>query len=616
MPAEPALKTALTRMVHHVRAVSLGHATSFEDGHLTVAPDDVAACFTSPALASVEVSWVSPGDSARIVKVLDAVEPRTKAAGGGGVFPGFVGPARAAGGGVTHVLRGAAVVAAGYLPRAQEALVDLSGPGAALSPLGSTHNLVVEFVPAPEADWAEVDRALRLGLLKAAVRLADAALDAEPDEVEELPAVAPGARAGQGALPRVGAITNLQTQGSFKDVYVYGRSFGTSLPTLLDATEVEDGAVVSGQFGHPALKNPTFVHQNHPVLAELRRRDGQDLTFAGLVISPEPVEATQKELTSAHAGTLGAALGWDAAVVTKEGGGNADGDMALKMDALEERGVTAVGIFAEMAGPDGTGPPIVVPPNRATAMVSSGNYDERITLPAVDRALGGERLALLDVPATAEMILPVAVIYGSDSPVGWGRLTCREQDPTEGAPLEERAPHDGPIRVVHYVNQFFAGLGGEDAANTGADSRPGPVGPGRKLADLLGPGFEVVATVFCGDDYAVSGPAVTEEVLALVQAAEPDLLVAGPAFTSGRYGLACARLVAAAQATGLAAVAALHGDNPGVDEAGAAPVVAAGEAARTMGPSLERLAAAAAKLAAGETLTADDGRVGKVPRRN
>ena len=45
-----------------------------------------------------------------------------------------------------------------------------------------------------------------------------------------------------------------------------------------------------------------------------------------------------KELVSAHAARLCAAAGFDAAVVTKEGAGNADADMALKMDALEDAG--------------------------------------------------------------------------------------------------------------------------------------------------------------------------------------------------------------------------------------------------------------------------------------
>ena len=424
----------LTRLGHDVREVGFGPETRLDQGRLTVSEDGARASVADPALGEVRLSWASPGQSARIVKVLDAVEPRTKGAGGGGIFAGFVGPDKAQGRGRTHVLRGAAVVAAGYLPRAQEAVVEMSGSAAALSPLGSTHNLVVEFTPADGAPWEDVDRALRRGLLRLAVHLADAALDVPPDVEEHFPAPTPAGAAN--GLPRVGAITNLQTQGTFKDVFVYGRSFSGGLPTLLDPGELDDGAVVSGQFGHPSLKNPTFMHQNHPVVAALRARHGDDLDFAGVCISPEPVVAGYKELVSAHAARLCAAAGWDAVILTKEGGGNADADIALKMDALEDVGVMAVGLFAEMAGPDGTGPPIVVPPERATAMVSTGNYDERLVLPAVERALGGDTIALLDRPATDEVELPIAVVYCALSPLGWNHLTCAPEVASEAMPVD------------------------------------------------------------------------------------------------------------------------------------------------------------------------------------
>jgi glycine reductase len=409
----------LTRLVHQVRGIGFGDRLALADGVLTVDRSGAEACFDSPALASVTLSVTAPGESARIVKVLDAVEPRTKGPGGGGIFPGFLVPAddSAAGQGETHVLRGAAVVVAGYLPRGQEAIVDMSGPAADLSPLAQTVNVVVEFTPADGAPWEDVDIALRLGALRLAALLAEAGLDVEPDAVEEPldPAVGEG-------LPRVAALTNLQTQGTFKDVFVYGKSFAGDQPRVIDPGEVDDGAVVSGQFGHPSLKNPTWVHQNHPVAAALRARHGVDLCFAGIVISPEPVAMAAKEDISAAAAQVCADAGFDAVIVTKEGGGNADADMALKMDALEELGITAVGLFAEMSGIDGTGPPIVVPPERATAMVSTGNYDHRLSLPAVERAYGGERVALVDQPATDAMELPTAVIYCSLSCLGWGRL--------------------------------------------------------------------------------------------------------------------------------------------------------------------------------------------------
>jgi glycine reductase len=263
-------------------------------------------------------------------------------------------------------------------------------------------------------------------MLRVAARLADAAAGAPPDEVEEL--WTPGPRSGQGPLPRIGAITNLQTQGAFKDVFLYGRSLAGSPPVAIDACEIEDGAIVSGQYGHPALRNPTYLHQNNPVVSALRAADSDTLEFAGLILSPEPVDQGAKELTAAHTARLCAALGWDGAIITKEGGGNADSDNSLKMDALAEVGILGVGLFSEMSGPDGTAPPLVSPPSNATAMVSTGNYDERLELPAVQRAYGAERFALLDVEASAAMDVPTAVIVAALSPLGWGRLTASGAD--------------------------------------------------------------------------------------------------------------------------------------------------------------------------------------------
>jgi len=413
--------TGLRRLVHEVQSLELGQSTAYEGGLLVVSEEDASTFFRDPALAEVRVGCASPGESARIINPLDAVQPCSKGPGGGGVFPGFVGAALPPGRGETHILRGAAVVAAGHLPRAQEAVIDMSGPVAALSPLAATNNIVVEFERAPDAAWEDVESALRRGVLRLAVHLADAALDAAPDAVEELPDPTAG---GPDGRARVGVVTNLQTQGKFKDVFVYGRSLSGGLPTAISPNELDDGAVVSGQYGHPALKNPTYLHQTHPVVAAIR--ESEDMWLAALVLCPEPVEQGAKELVSAHAARLCAALGLDAAIVTKEGGGNADADVALKMDRLDELGITAVGVFAEMAGRDGAGPPLVVPPSRATAMVSAGNYDELVTLPECDRALGGERIALLDLPATDELELPVAAVYGALNPLGWGRVTCSE----------------------------------------------------------------------------------------------------------------------------------------------------------------------------------------------
>lgn len=172
------------------------------------------------------------------------------------------------------------------------------------------------------------------------------------------------------------------------------------------------------------------------------------------------------------------------------------------------------------------------------------------------------------------------------------------------------------MRIVHYLNQFFAGLGGEEEAGASPQVREGAVGPGRRLQALLGDEHEIVATVFCGDDYAAGKPEAAEEILSLAEDSDPEMIVAGPAFSSGRYGVACSAVVAAANERGLKAISSMHPDNPGLQEAGATPVVESGESSRKMKGTLERLADAVKKLAAGEEIGEAEGRISRARREN
>lgn len=168
------------------------------------------------------------------------------------------------------------------------------------------------------------------------------------------------------------------------------------------------------------------------------------------------------------------------------------------------------------------------------------------------------------------------------------------------------------MNVVHYINQFFAGVGGEDQATVGPEYRAGAVGPGRKLAAALAAlgDYQLVGTVFCGDDYAASEHGAAEEILALIKEAGADAVIAGPAFGSGRYGIACGRVAAAAAAAGLPAVAGMDPSNPGLPEVGTAVAVDSGDAARFMGAALGKMAAAAVMLATGGTPGEAEGRIG------
>jgi glycine reductase complex component B subunit gamma len=161
-----------------------------------------------------------------------------------------------------------------------------------------------------------------------------------------------------------------------------------------------------------------------------------------------------------------------------------------------------------------------------------------------------------------------------------------------------------PLRVVHYVNQFFGGIGGEDHANVGVSVRPGAVGPGRALETALGAAARIEATIVCGDNFATERTQDAERAIgAELGRLKPDVLVAGPAFASGRYGLACALACRVARARGVPALTAMHPDNPAVS-AGRRQlvIVPTGASTTSMPAALAALAALAVRLGRGETL--------------
>ena len=177
-----------------------------------------------------------------------------------------------------------------------------------------------------------------------------------------------------------------------------------------------------------------------------------------------------------------------------------------------------------------------------------------------------------------------------------------------------------PLKVVHYLNQFFAGIGGEEKADVEPTHRTGPVGPGMALTKHFSTEATIVGTLICGDNFFVEHSETA--VAALLTLAEPygaDVLVAGPAFGSGRYGMACGTLARAWQQRGRPAVTAMHANNPGVALfRGAVYIVCAGQTAAAMEEVLPRLAALAVKLGRGTEIgpAEDEGYFPRGVRRN
>jgi glycine reductase len=154
------------------------------------------------------------------------------------------------------------------------------------------------------------------------------------------------------------------------------------------------------------------------------------------------------------------------------------------------------------------------------------------------------------------------------------------------------------MKVVHYLNQFFAGLGGEEAAGAAPVRLDGARGPGKGL------GLDVAFTLACGDDrFAEDETRTLAQLVGWLREASPDVLVCGPSFAAGRYGYACGVVAREAAAIGIPVVAGMHPESPGVlATEGAAFIVPTGTSVADMRTVLPRMAGLARRLGSDQTL--------------
>lgn len=123
------------------------------------------------------------------------------------------------------------------------------------------------------------------------------------------------------------------------------------------------------------------------------------------------------------------------------------------------------------------------------------------------------------------------------------------------------------IKVVHYINNFFAGIGGEEKADIKPEVREGFVGPGMALDRAFNGEAEIVATVICGDSYYNENlDEARTEIIEMIKKFSPDLFIAGPAFNAGRYGVACGSIAKAVQdILNIPVITGMYIENPGVE---------------------------------------------------
>lgn len=394
----------LTRQYFNVKDVVWGNETSFVNGILTVCKQDLKNQVKSlfKAVEDIDFEIVKPGENARIIHLLDTLQPMCKVSGNGMQYSGYFGSPVTVGDGVTNLLSGFTVMESAALPwdessassgllYPRDAIMDMQGPIAGFTPFSETINLVIIYKLAKDKSSIEYDNDIRLIAIKISTYLASLTKDMTPDSSKNfsIDDVDPN-------LPNVVLVWQCQNQGPYANTMLYGLSIDNLVPTLLHPNEMLDGCVVSGNYVWPAFKVPTYLHVNHPIVMELYKNHGKTLNFRGVIFCRSHNPSNwHKERCANFNVKLAKYLDANGLVMAWEGGGNAAVDGMLTIQCAEKNNIKASTITFEFGGVDGTeGILLVDDVPEADAVISGGSIEKHYCLPDVQRVVGGDVLRL------------------------------------------------------------------------------------------------------------------------------------------------------------------------------------------------------------------------------
>lgn len=370
--------------------VQFGKTTKVENGTLYVNKQElIDIAMEDDRIKGVDVELARPGESIRIAPVKDVIEPRVKVEGLGAIFPGMVNKVKTVGSGRTHALVGATVLTCGKIVGFQEGIIDMSGPTAKYTPFSETYNVCIVIEPKEGLETHAYEEAARIAGLKIGAFVGEAGRNNEPDEVvvyETKPLLQQVAQ--YPALPKVGYIHMLQSQGLLHDTYYYGVDAKEIVPTFMYPTEIMDGAITSGNCVAPCDKVTTFHHLNNPVIEDLYKRHGKDLNFVGVILTNENVFLADKERSSDMVGKFVEFLDLDGVIITEEGYGNPDTDLMMNCKKATEAGAKVVLITDEFPGRDGKSQSLADAVPEADALASCGNGNVIVEFPPMDKVIG------------------------------------------------------------------------------------------------------------------------------------------------------------------------------------------------------------------------------------
>jgi glycine reductase len=196
------------------------------------------------------------------------------------------------------------------------------------------------------------------------------------------------------------------------------------LPTIIHPTEVFDGALVNSWSINACMRDTTYLLQNHAVIENLYARHGRDLNFGGVVLYTNGDSVETKERISSYAANVARQLRADGVILNYLGGGHSMVDVMLVCQKLEQHGIRTTLLLMEMADqPEDPG--FVHFVREADAIVSTGNYEQTIELPRVDRVLGGSKLLPTGEDARGPLELTLRRVLAATNQYGGSSLRGR-----------------------------------------------------------------------------------------------------------------------------------------------------------------------------------------------
>ncbi len=377
-----------------IKDLQFGDTTCLKDGVMYVSKEDILAfCKEEPCFDTLKIDITYPGDSTRIINVVDVVQPRCKVSDNID-WPGVLTEDyEICGSGITRAVEGMGIVLCQndtYWSRKWGSF-DMSGECAKINPYAKMPELVIEPMAPEDADFREYREAVRRIGYKTSVMLAKVTMGQRADQEETL-----DNETQYPDLPRIAYSYQIYSKQydtqNYREPMVYGNAVPDTLPLIMQPTEIIDGAIsMCGGFRCVT----TYEVQNHPVILELLRRHGKELNFAGVLITVTSVEAKHRYLVSKMAASLlKEEFHADGVIVTKGVGGASTLCVGAIASEAEKLNIKAVPIIQVLNGKSNLDVECMISEQNVDSIVCSGTYYHNFTLPPVETLLGGPEDAL------------------------------------------------------------------------------------------------------------------------------------------------------------------------------------------------------------------------------